>query len=203
MKISELRRNDIDRDYAMVTSKRPARKPDFAWKVGSGFDVYYTKGTYPLLRVFDGKSIVARVDFKVGNNAFRVHTVDQAQVKSTYQGKGIGLELYRNLIIKENWVLAGYDHSPGARKLWVRLSMDPEVVMYVYDDKFEWESASGWKIPIVKGNELALPKKAIYNDPDLFLIAVHKDGPADRDIKQRNPKLLKALKKKAQIPQNA
>jgi len=204
MNIMELVRNDIAPDYTMITSKRPRKNPNIDWKIGSGFDVFYNPGAFPLIRVFHDNSIVARVTVKdidtdILPNASPVHIVGVAQIKSAYQGQNLGLELYRNLITKQNWALGGYDHSAGARKLWARLSMEPEIVVYVYNAHTELT----WDIPKIKGSELNLSKRDIYNGTYDYLVAVHKNGAADRYIKNRLSISLKTLKKKSQNLPNA
>lgn len=207
MKISELFRNEIGKDQVVYPADRPRRSPNFSWKIGSGYDVYYSPGEFSKVRVFDGKTLVARVGFSLldspdtGDRLNNIQQAGMAEVKKAYQGQNLGLELYRNLIVKENWIISGFDHSTGARKLWTRLSTQPEITVYAYNPDWDWDVA--WHIPTIKGNELSLQGKNIYDSDQWHLIAVHKNGAADQIITKDNPTLLKKLKKKSQIVQNA
>jgi hypothetical protein len=114
----------------------------------------------------------------------------------------LGLELYKNLITKQDWVLGGYDHSVGAKKLWVKLSEDPEIQVYVYTESSDG-SPGAWNIPSIKGAELSLSTRYIYDSYSDYLVAVHKNGAVDRYIQKQSETPLKSLMKKTQNLPNA
>ena len=60
-----------------------------------------------------------------------IYNVDAVKVSKNQQGLGIGLALYKTLL-KRNLVLLGDETQYlGARKLWAKLSMAPDITVHI------------------------------------------------------------------------
>ena len=151
-----------------------------------GFDLLYLKyaNGETIITAWDGDSIVLELSlepsvcFKI-----RTYSIEQANVHTSYQGKNLGLSLYKALIANLDFTLLSNDsHSPGARKLWVRLWQDTNINVYGFD----LQSNRVFSVePDGSASELATTSKDIelYNHPSTGLIATRKNGQDDETLK--------------------
>ena len=62
------------------------------------------------------------------------HSVEEVKVRKNYQGRGLGIKLYRYLIKQQGITLiSGKQQSPGAARLWSELYRTPGISVYGYN----------------------------------------------------------------------
>jgi hypothetical protein len=101
------------------------------------YGVYYKKYSRNLIvTVFDQNTKIAYLELKPSRFLFGLnfYHVETARVRNEYQGRGIGEALYTGLITlcDVNLYSAG-SHSPGARKMWMRLSENSKISTWAID----------------------------------------------------------------------
>ena len=185
MRISELERNGIKKDDAIVVGAKPKTQPE-PWKV-QGFDVYISqRGSNIDIGVFDGNKKIMRAQMiKTHGNVeydwtpLQGCSMSYIRVAPDYQGRQLGLELYVTLILKLHWPIYSVEsQSPGARKTWIKMFQNPKISVYVLNAEDH-----SCEIPVVSGQELNLPSVDIYNHGHYSLIAVSSGTPDDNTLK--------------------
>jgi len=181
MKITELERNDIKTNQAWMAGSVPKRDPE-PWKI-QGLDVYFSPGKYVTkISLFNKSKLVG--SFTITKQRDDVHfwpvpgwDVMNAMIHKSQQGKGLALDVYTYLVTKLGWALYSTgSHSPGAEKLWARLSKTPGISVYVLDqNKVE--------IPKITPTGIMLPDKDIYALPSMSVVAVATNGTHDNKLK--------------------
>lgn len=132
--ISELARNEMPRDQERgPLSKRGF--DDILPLAVQGYEIRYRKPEFSdhiELGVWDGDRGVAIMRISPASyHGIKAHSVGYIGLNPHYQGKRLGFELYKAMITQlEMTLLSSGSHSPGARKLWLRLSQDPEISAY-------------------------------------------------------------------------
>ncbi len=200
----EITYNQIDRDDTGIyhDDKLPGRKrkPD-------GVILPFTIDNFKVFAInyygeinvsaYDGSKKIAKLildayrfkDF----SAINTYSIQGAGVLPAYQGRGIGQALYEGLVKLCNINLCSFDsHSAGARKLWMRSSQDPKIMVWAVDIN---DQLRGTK-PSLKKQEL------IYdNDKPLYghshgLIMTKRNGRDDKYLQTIFVEQQKARKSK-------
>jgi hypothetical protein len=174
VRISELKRNRYGHGGIDIPTRKPpddvTKEP---WQV-QGFDVYIRpSGNYKFVDLYDGEEIIAKINLWQEPDPELYQPVPglevlQSEVKRWYQGRGLGIEIYKSLILNNhvNLYSAG-SHSVGARKLWVKLSNDSNLMVYATRKKLQQVA-----LPQQVGDELAVKGWRLYGSEGTALVAV-------------------------------
>jgi len=185
MKINELERNTLSKTGLHLPRKRSQFPKELPFKI-EGFELRYIKNNWgeTTVSAWDGDTEVMEITLEpIAYQSIRCHSIIKAVVNPQYQGKGLGLSLYKGLIINLDMPIISNDsHSPGARKMWVRLNQDPAVDVYGFDLSSNRVFAVG---PDESGTELSASSKDVelYGQPSTGVIATRKNGQADTIMK--------------------
>jgi predicted GNAT family acetyltransferase len=102
--------------------------------------------------------------YRFGTHGF---TVEEVKVRSSHQGQGLGLKLYKYLIKEVGITLiSGHVQSPGAAKLWTALYKSPGINVYGYDPQskdskfFHVEPDASGMLDTLAGTDLYKPGRA-------------------------------------------
>jgi hypothetical protein len=186
MKIAELRRNKYGQgDLGIGSSLPPTALPREPWQV-QGYDVYIRLNQgYWYVDLCDGEEIISKIILWHGIDPKLYQPVPGIEVMSStvkrgYQGRGIGIDAYKSLVLKKHITLySAGSHSLGARKLWVRLSQDRDIMVYATRKRGRQVA-----LPIANGNELAVPGWRLYGSEGTALMAVAAGSPVHHQISQ-------------------
>lgn len=123
-----------------------------------------------------------------------------------YQGQGIGPLLYNALIQQIGVSLVGYDQSPGAQKMWGRVSKSPGNAMYAVmptrqNGNMFFKAAVTAQSDYVYTNYDNITKP-IEHDSRLFVVMTKRGGKMDGYIKQ-HMKLMLMRRKLSQLRSQA
>lgn len=185
-KINELERGDwIGKDdIPGPLNPKKAFPNELPFTIGE-YEVRWrkTKGNDITVTVWDNNEGVARLEL-IPHTAMGIPTyhVDAVGLNSEYQGQGIGYELYKGLLKFTSLNLASVGvQSPGARKLWARLSQDPQVKAWGIDLKRNrWlevkPNSAGTELMSVKG------KPSLYSSKDYGILLVKRNSKTDKLI---------------------
>lgn len=136
MKISEIKRNEIEKDEMRPISRPFDLRETLPFTV-KGYKVSYRErsGGVRLVGVIDGDKVIAELGLiPISYHGISAYAVELASVAEDYQGRGLGLELYRKLVTDAGMTIASkHSHSQGARKTWARLSAAPGVAVYGFN----------------------------------------------------------------------
>ena len=183
--INEMERNKLSKSSGDLQRKKTDFPGTLPFKLDN-FDLLYRKYAHgiTIISAWDDNykvmeiSIEPTVCFKI-----RAYSIEQALVSVKYQGKGLGLLLYKALISKLDFTLLSNDsHSPGARKLWVKLNQDNAINVYGFD----LQSNRVFSVePNGSMSELeAMPKDIkLYDNLSSGLIATRKNGQDDETLR--------------------
>jgi hypothetical protein len=137
VKIAELERNEIGKIGVYRFSHN---KADFTKKLPIKFydyEVLYGKDKWSsyVITVWDGDiEVISLALEQLSFYSIRGFDIESITVAPAYQGKALGYQLYKKLVTDMDLALFSYgSHSVGARKLWVKLSKDPEVSVFGFD----------------------------------------------------------------------
>lgn len=184
--LDELKRNPIGKtglEPEYMDSRRGFRDSGI---VIDNLHVLYKKvrwGDKLIVGVWDKTTPVAEVVLNpVSWQNIRAYSVNRAVVVPRYQGQGIGEALYHGLItLLDINLLSNGSHSPGARKLWLKLAKDPSIKAYGFDTRTN-------QLFNVKPNkqksELVSAKRGtlLYDNYASGLILVKRNGSDDRKL---------------------
>lgn len=197
MKIDELDYNRVAIDGGDAPTRK-SRYKNVAPIVIGDYEVRYkiSRDNTLVVTVWDNNKGVA--EFWLDPTKFMgltLYQVDWAGVSPKYQGSGIGKELYKGLIklMKLNLIQV-QSHSPGARKVWLRLAQDPMINAY----GFNFNDSTVFDVkPHKTKQELAstIRKVPLYNNKSTGLMLVKKDTSADKFMR----KLVEASQLKAKL----
>ena len=187
MRLKELHRTRLGRRGLTIPARvPPADIQKENWQV-NGYDVYIRRhSTVYFVDVYNKSSIIAKMNMyattKTLDDFFPVTgiVVMQSVVDTEYQGKGIGIKLYQQLILKNHWnIYSDVSHSIGARKLWVKLNADPNISVFAINQ-------TSHKVAIVtpRAKELSVKDWNIYNDDSIILLAVATNSSSDTILKK-------------------
>ncbi len=101
-----------------------------------------------------------------------VYDILDASIRPSYQGKAIGLKLYKGLVNMGTTLGSFGSHSPGAKKLWARLGQNSDISLYGIEDK-----TKVYKVEST-GDDLILNGNSIYNT-DLDVLMTKRGGQTD------------------------
>lgn len=183
--------NEIERNYIRKNDvDSPSSKsnyPKILPMTVNGYQVRYNKSYDEIeIGLWDGSRGVARMTMQPAMyNGIKAYSIGLIGLNPEYQGQRIGYELYKGLVtlMGVNLLSVG-SHSPGARKLWARLSKDPAISAYGIDVG----KTLVFKVkPNKKGNELTSTAKGIkvYSDLEdvpVGLILVKKGSKDDQNL---------------------
>lgn len=193
MKVSELRRNPIRPDdatkymYGYSKSKFTAELPIVIGDLEVWYKILPNK--HILIGVFDKNKKVANLVIEPSTwKGLKLYHVGTVALHPNYQGQNIGYELYRGLIalLNINLTTVG-SHSPGAQKLWMRLSQDNKISAWGIDI----EDQSVFKVkPHPQKPELTSARtgKHVYDYGDTGLILTKRGGKIDQELESRSRK---------------
>ena len=144
MTITELSTNTVSLDSWGNPSASPARllylktQPTM-FTVGE-LEVKYSPGdSWPAVYALDTHNVVFVLELyktltTVGTKNYGTYYVNAAHTAVKYHKQGLGLHIYTQLILDQNWNLAAFDnHSVGAQKLWNRLVTNPGISTWFTD----------------------------------------------------------------------
>ena len=196
MLVSELERFRMDPQQTYVTGTIPRQAPALVSNIPRypNLAVYQIRSGETLfvlgVTVTRGsrRKLIASLSFDTHQSRKFFWPVDGfdvifSKVIPDYQGQGIGLAVYRELILQLKWNLyATGSHSRGGEKLWQRLSQTPGIVVYALQQPDVVVkpplTAQGLRLP--NGEDFYL---AVDQNP-WSLIAVAEDGPSDNALKK-------------------
>lgn len=181
-----IRRHDVE-IYGSVSNGK-----QLSGKI-AGYIVKYVTDRYGIkVRLFDGHKPILNLTLEPRKFMnINVYAVSSMYVHPEYQGNGIGLALYKNLILKRKLtIISTGSHSIGARKTWLRASQDMNINAYGFN------SSSAWKAgPNKKKTELTgLNGMQIYGRSSGLMLTL-KGGNTDKIM----TKLSRKRKKKSTI----
>lgn len=185
MRVNEISRNSLRKTSHNFNSIRSQFTKALPFKI-EGFDLLYRKyaSGETIITAWDGDSIVLELSIEpVVCFKIRTYSVEYANVHPDYQGRNLGLALYKALISNLDFSLLSNDsHSAGARKLWVKLNQDPLINVYGFDLK---ANRVFQVISNETGSELAaIPKEIkLYDQLSTGLIATRKNSQDDETLK--------------------
>jgi len=200
MLINEIERNTLKKkDVVLIKDTKP--KDRLPFKI-NGYDVCFKQSIYnTLVTVWNDNEIIAKISMK--KTPYGFYKVFSAGVKPFYQGNRIGENLYRNLITKADISLISSDsHSPGARKLWLRLARDPEISAWGFDKTQHYEGRSGFIeiFPVTKSKEseelTGVDREVYTSEPDVeerfpSIVLTKRNGPVDRKLTELSTKKIR------------
>lgn len=195
MFIRELERFRMDPEQAYVTGTLTPKTPLVLANIPRypNLAVYeLRKGDSPMLGVVASvgkrRKLIATVSFNTGMSTYFYQPVPGLDVNYTkvlpqWQGQGIGLAVYRELILQKQWNLyATGSHSRGGEKLWQRLSQTPGIAVYVLQNPHVVVK------PQLTPQGLRLPDGEdfydVVSDTPWSLIAVAEDSPSNQALKK-------------------
>lgn len=189
MKISELERNPIKKSGGSGELWTAYKKKDYPRElpimIGDLEVRHKQDGKYVVLSVWDQNKLVANLIVEPTSwRGMKLYHVGGAYVHKNYQGQGIGYELYRGLVVLLNLSLTSVgSHSPGAQKLWLRLSQDKKINAWGLDVDTQEVFAVG---PHENQPELAskVPGKQVYDNLDTGLILTKVGSPVDQEMQK-------------------
>ena len=201
-KITELTRNDISKSPPKPFNMKKEGYNDIFPMTVHGYEIRYKKNTFrpreKILSVWDGNTGAAVLMISpVMYQGVRAYEIGSVALNPAYQGQQLGYELYKGLVVLMGINLISLDsHSPGASKLWARLSRDPKISAYGIDveNRIVFNVRSN-----KRGSELKSSKKgtSIYSDDpyeDNMIGLIMVKRASNDDVKLS--KLLKNNKKK-------
>ena len=136
MFMNEISRNPIRKTSHNFNRERSQFTKTLPFKL-EGFDLLYLKyaNGETIITAWDKDLIVLELSLEpIVCFKIRAYSVEYANVHIDYQGKGLGLALYKALLNNLDFTLVSIDsHSVGARKLWVKLNQDQNINVYGFD----------------------------------------------------------------------
>ena len=195
MLVSELERFRMDPQQTYVTGTIPRQAPALLSNIPRhpNLAVYQLRsGKTFMLGVTatrgSRRKLIASLSFATHQSSKFFWPVDGfdvifSKVIPNYQGQGIGLAVYRELILQLKWNLyATGSHSPGGEKLWQRLSQTSGIVVYALQQPDvvvkPQLTAQGLRLP--NGEDFYL---AVGQNP-WSLIAVAEDSLSNNTLKK-------------------
>ncbi len=133
-------------------------------------------GNRIIFTVWQQKQPVAYLEAWKNNKTLWIET---AKVVKTHLGQRIIQSLYEQLILKMGMKLVAHGtHSPGAKKLWVRIWENPNLRVYALDKNKKYEvkpNESNTELEIShKTNSLYRDMESLEDVVDFDLVAVKK-----------------------------
>lgn len=147
MTITELGTNTVGMDSWGNPSASPARllylKTQPTMFTVDELTVKYSpskpSNSWPAVYALDENNVAFTLELNkilttVGTKNYGIYYVNAAHTAVKYRKQGLGLRIYTQLILDQNWNLAAFDdHSVGAQKLWNRLVTNPGISAWFTD----------------------------------------------------------------------
>ena len=179
---STMQRNQVARKYARAPTGKRYYRYKCPFTLGPYKVLYKKPRTGKIeISVWDGDTGVATMTLDPTLYKFQpMYRVAWISVDEDYAGQNVGLELYKGLItIMGVNLIQTESHSPGARKIWSRLSQDPKIRAWGFDT----DADIVFKVkPNKSGNELQSCRRGIkiYQDDYIGLVMAKRNSKIDR-----------------------
>jgi len=177
-----MQRNQIARKYARAPTGKRYYRYKCPFTLGE-YEVLYKKPRTGKIEVsvWDGDVGVATMTLDPFLYKFQpMYRVSWISVDEDYAGQNIGYQLYKGLVsIMGVNLIQTESQSPGARKIWARLSQDTKIRAWGFDT----DADLVFKVkPNKSGNELQSCRRGIkiYNDDYSGIAMVKRNSKIDR-----------------------
>lgn len=138
--LEEVNLNDYSRTERFAErelGKRPPKESKVIGSIGDDYKVYHDgdlnwgDNYFYVTSPKSGRTVIF-LSTIVNKNVPNVHNINV--VIASKKSPGVD-KLYKFLVLKKNFTLVGSDHSPGARKVWIKASRHPGINMHGYNLK--------------------------------------------------------------------